>query len=148
MSNARSLQPIRVVLVDDHWVVRKGLRMFLERDAAFDVIGEVADGAAAIQMATELRPDVVLMDLLMPVLDGITAIAAIRQTVPDVEVLALTSVIEEEQVVRAIRAGAIGYVLKDAHGEELKAAVRAAAQGQVYLSPRAAALLLKQMRAP
>ena len=144
----RAAPRIRVLLADDHWVVRQGLRMFLERDAAFEIVGEAEDGAAAVRMATQLRPDVVLMDLLMPILDGVAATEAIRQAAPDVEVVALTSVLEDELVVRAIRAGAIGYVLKDTRGEELKSAVRAAAQGQVYLSPQAAARLIREMRAP
>jgi DNA-binding NarL/FixJ family response regulator len=141
-------EPIRVLLVDDHWVVRQGLRMFLERDPAFAVVGEAEDGAAGVRLAAELKPDVVLMDLLMPVMDGIEAIGAIRRDVPGVEVLALTSVLEDDLVVRAVRAGAAGYVLKDTHGEELKEAVRAAAQGRVYLSPRAAERLLREMRTP
>lgn len=122
--------------------------MFLERDAGFQIVGEAEDGAAAVRMATQLRPDVVLMDLLMPVLDGVSATSAIRQAAPEVEVLALTSVLEDEQVIGAIRAGAIGYVLKDTRGEELKSAIRAAAEGQVYLSPPAAARLMREMRTP
>jgi NarL family two-component system response regulator LiaR len=140
--------PIRLILVDDHWVVRQGLRMFLERDPAFEIVGEADNGATAVRLAHELLPDVVLMDLLMPVMDGIAATTAIRRESPDVEVLALTSALEDEQVVGAIRAGAIGYVLKDTLGEELKRAIHAAAEGQVYLSPQAAARLLREVRAP
>jgi len=141
-------QPIRVVLADDHWVVREGLRMYLGRDPEFEIVGEAEDGSEAILLAAELRPDVVVMDLLMPVMDGTAAIQAIRRDVPGVEIVALTSVIDDEQVVAAVRAGAIGYVLKDSHGPELKEASRAAASGRVHLSSGAAARLLRELRAP
>ena len=140
--------PIRLVIADDHWVVREGLKMFLARDPAFEIVGEAEDGSQAVRLATQLRPDVVLMDLLMPVMDGIAAITAIRRQVPDVEVLALTSVLEDELVVGAVRAGATGYLLKDTRGEELKQAIRLAAAGQVHLSPQAAARLMREVRAP
>src|SRR3712207_6536937 len=110
--------PIRLLLVDDHAVVRQGLRMFLGLDPDFEIIGEAANGARALEMARQLQPDVVLMDLLMPVMDGITATEAIRRELPDIEVVALTSVLEDEKVVGAIRAGAIGYLLKDAEPAE------------------------------
>src|SRR5689334_14681140 len=93
--------PIRVLVADDHWVVRQGLRLFLDRDARFAVVGEAEDGAAAVRLATELRPNVVLMDLLMPVLDGVAATEAIRREAPGVEVVALTSVLDEGKVVEA-----------------------------------------------
>ncbi|MBV8718183.1 MAG: response regulator transcription factor [Chloroflexi bacterium] len=141
-------RPIRLVIADDHWVVREGLRMYLGRDPAFEVVGEAEDGQQAVRLAAERHPDVVLMDLLMPVMDGIAAIEAIRRDVPGVEVVALTSVLDDEQVVAAVRAGAIGYVLKDAHGLELKDAIRAASDGRVHLSPEAAARLLREVRAP
>ncbi len=139
---------IRLLLVDDHWVVRQGLRMFLEYDAAFQVVGEAEDGAEAVQLAKSLRPNVVLMDLLMPKMDGVAATAAIRRDLPDVQVIALTSVLEDEKVVAAVKAGAVGYLLKDTQGEELKEAIRAAAAGQVRLSPQAAARLMREVRAP
>jgi DNA-binding NarL/FixJ family response regulator len=141
-------QQIRVVLADDHWVVREGLRMYLGRDPGFQIVGEAEDGSEATRLAAELRPDVVVMDLLMPVMDGTAAIAAIRREVPGVEIVALTSVVDDEQVVAAVRAGAIGYVLKDSHGPELKEAIRAAAAGRVHLSPGAASRLLRELRAP
>ncbi|MBV9899320.1 MAG: response regulator transcription factor [Chloroflexi bacterium] len=141
-------RPIRLVIADDHWVVREGLRMYLGRDPAFEVVGEAEDGQQAVRLAAERHPDVVLMDLLMPVMDGIAAIEAIRRDVPGVEVVALTSVLDDEQVVAAVRAGAIGYVLKDAHGLELKDAIRAASDGRVHLSPEAAARLLREVRTP
>ncbi|MEA2528660.1 MAG: two-component system, NarL family, response regulator LiaR, partial [Thermomicrobiales bacterium] len=96
----------------------------------------------------QLRPDLVLMDLLMPEMDGVAATAAIRRDLPDVEVLALTSVVEERGVVDVVRAGAIGYLLKDVHAEELRRAIKAAAAGQVQLSPEASALLLREVRGP
>jgi DNA-binding NarL/FixJ family response regulator len=140
--------PIRILLVDDHSVVRQGLRMFLGLDPELEVIGEAQDGAEALRMARELKPDVVLMDLLMPVMDGITATTAIRRELPDVEVLALTSVLEDASVVGAVRAGAIGYLLKDTQADELCRAIKAAAAGQVQLSPKAAARLMREVRAP
>ena len=140
--------PIRILIVDDHSVVRQGLRMFLGLDPELEVIGEAENGAEGVQKARELQPDVVLMDLLMPVMDGITAIGAIRREMPDVEVLALTSVLEDASVVGAVRAGAIGYLLKDTEADDLRRAIKAAAGGQVQLSPKAAARLMREVRAP
>ena len=140
--------PIRILIVDDHSVVRQGLRMFLGLDPELEVIGEAQDGAEALVKVRELKPDVVLMDLLMPVMDGITATTAIRREMPDVEVLALTSVLEDASVVGAVRAGAIGYLLKDTQADELCRAIKAAAGGQVQLSPKAAARLMREVRAP
>ncbi len=139
---------IRIVLADDHSVVRQGLRMFLALDPELEVVGEAANGAEAVQAAHTLRPDVMLMDLLMPVMDGIAATAAIRKEVPDVEVIALTSVLEDEKVLGAVRAGAIGYLLKDTESDELCHAIKAAAAGQVQLSPQAAARLVREVRVP
>jgi NarL family two-component system response regulator LiaR len=139
---------IRILLVDDHAVVRQGLRMFLGLDDEFEVIGEAENGQEAIDRARELSPDVVLMDLLMPVKDGITAIGEIRAEMPDIEVIALTSVLEDASVVGAVKAGAIGYLLKDTQSDELRRAIKAAAGGQVQLSPAAAARLMREVRAP
>lgn len=139
---------IRVLIVDDHSVVREGLRMFLARDSDLEVVGEAEDGVEAIQQARLLRPDVVLMDLLMPVLDGIAAIRAIRSELPETEILALTSVMVSVSVVEAIRAGAIGYLLKDTRAAELRAAIKAAADGQLRLSPQAFAYLLGAVHMP
>ncbi len=139
---------IRVLIADDHGVVRQGLRMFLALDPELEIVGEAADGAEACRLARELRPDVVLMDLLMPVLDGIGATTAIRAELPDTEVIALTSVLEDASVVGAVRAGAIGYLLKDTRSDELCRAIKAAAAGQVQLAPQAAARLLREVRAP
>src|SRR5215467_2041356 len=139
---------IRILLVDDHRVVRQGLRLFLQRDSEMEVVGEAADGRQALYLARELKPDVVLMDLLMPGMDGIEATAAIRHEMPDTEVLALTSVLEDASVIGAVRAGAIGYLLKDTQAEALCKAIRAAADGQVQLTPQAAALLMHAVSAP
>lgn len=139
---------ISIVLADDHSVVRQGLRMFLALDPELEVIGEAENGAEALKLAHELQPDVVLMDLLMPVMDGITAIGKIRNELPDVEVIALTSVLDDGSVVGAVKAGAIGYMLKDTQADELCRAIKAAAAGQVQLSPQAAARLMREVRAP
>ena len=139
---------IRVLIVDDHSVVREGLRMFLVRDPDLEVVGEALDGADALEQARQLRPDVVVMDLLMPVLDGIAATRVIRRELPETEVLALTSVLESASVVEAIRAGAIGYLLKDTQAAELRKAIKAAAAGQVQLSPQASSYLLDAVRTP
>lgn len=139
---------IRVMLVDDHSVVRQGLRMFLSLDSELTVVGEAANGQEAIEAAHRLRPDVILMDLLMPVMDGIAAIEILRRELPDIEIIALTSVLEDEKVIGAVRAGAIGYLLKDTQADELNRAIKAAAAGQVQLSPQAAARLMREVRAP
>ena len=139
---------IQVLIADDHSVVRQGLRMFLSSDPELEIVGEARDGAEAVRLARQLRPDVVLMDLLMPVMDGIAATAAIRREVPATEVVALTSVLEDAAVVDAVRAGAIGYLLKDTDAHELRRAIKAAAAGQVHLSPQAAARLLREVRTP
>lgn len=140
--------PIRILLADDHNVVRQALRLFLSADAEFEVVGEASNGAEAVRLAIDLEPDLVLMDLAMPVMDGITAIGLIRESQPDVEIVALTSVLEDVSVIGAVRAGAIGYLLKDADGTELREAIRAAAAGQVRLSPEAAARLMGSVRTP
>jgi NarL family two-component system response regulator LiaR len=140
--------PIRVLIADDHAVVRQGLRMFLATDPEIEIAGEARDGAEALHLALQLQPDVVLMDLLMPVMDGIQATAAIRREAPGVEVVALTSVLEDAIVVDAVRAGAIGYLLKNTDAHELRRAIKAAAAGQVELCPEAAARLLREVRAP
>src|SRR5499427_5004431 len=139
---------IRILLVDDHSVVRQGLRLFLKSDPELVVVGEAADGAQALRLSRELKPDVVLMDLLMPGMDGIAATAAIRRELPDTEVLALTSVLEDGSVVGAVRAGAIGYLLKDTQADALCQAIKAAAAGQVQLTPKVAARLMQAVSAP
>ncbi len=139
---------IRVLIVDDHSVVRQGLQMFLAFDPDVELVGEADNGEEALHRARELQPDVILMDLLMPKMDGITAITAIRRELPDIEIIALTSVLEDASVVGAIKAGAIGYLLKDTHADELCRAIKAAAAGQVQLSPQAAARLMREVQLP
>jgi DNA-binding NarL/FixJ family response regulator len=140
--------PIRILLVDDHSVVRQGLRMFLSLDPDLEVVGEASNGVDGIEEARSLKPDVVLMDLAMPVMDGITAIQNLRKEFPNIEVIALTSILEDEKVIGAIRAGAIGYLLKDTQADELCRAIKAAANGQVQLSPQAAARLVREIKSP
>jgi DNA-binding NarL/FixJ family response regulator len=139
---------IRILITDDHLVVRQGLRMFLGLDPELEVVGEAGNGLQALALAKELRPDVVLMDLMMPVMDGIEAITAIRREVPDTEVLAMTSVVDDSAVIGAVRAGAIGYLSKDTDAVELCRAIHAAAAGEVHLSPQAAARLMREVRVP
>ncbi len=139
---------IRILIADDHSVVRQGLHMFLALDPELEIVGEATNGLEAVNQARKLRPDVVLMDLIMPQMDGITAIEIIRHELPEVEVIALTSVLEDAAVVGAVKAGAIGYLLKDTQANELCKAIKAAANGQVQLSPQAAARLMHEVRTP
>ena len=139
---------IRVLVVDDHHIVREGIRAFFKRDQELDIIDEAVDGAEAIAKARQLRPDIVLMDLLLPVIDGVQAITTIRRELPETEVIALTSVLNSASVAGAIRAGAIGYLLKDAQSNDLRTAVRAAAAGEVYLAPQVSAALVREIRLP
>ena len=140
---------IKVLITDDHKVVRQGLRGFLELDPALEVVGEASNGEEAVELARSLKPDVVLMDLLMPVMDGIEATGEIRRELPEVEVVALTSVLEDASVTGAIKAGAIGYLLKTTDADELCEAIRAAAAGQVQLAREAAARLMhEEVRVP
>jgi DNA-binding NarL/FixJ family response regulator/class 3 adenylate cyclase len=138
--------PIRVLLVDDHQVVRRGLRGFLELLPDIAVVGEAEDGEQAVSLADRLLPDVVLMDLLMPRMDGLTAIATIKKTHPEIEIVAVTSFIEEEKVTSALEAGASGYLLKDAEAEEVAQAIRAAYHGEVHLDPAVSRLLAQRLR--
>ena len=139
---------VRVLIADDHSVVRQGLRMFLSLDPEIEIAGEATTGEEALRLAHEHRPDVVLMDLLMPGMGGVAATRAMRAEMPDIEVIALTSVLEEEAVTGAIRAGAIGYVLKNTEADELRQAIKSAAAGQVHLSPEAAARLVREVQIP
>lgn len=140
--------PIRILIADDHSVVRQGLRMFLTLDPELEIVGEATNGAEALHQAHQLHPDVVLMDVLMPVMDGVTATGKIRAELPDTEVIALTSVLDDGTVIGAVKAGAIGYLLKDTQADELCRAIKAAAAGQVQLSPQAAARLVREVRLP
>ncbi|AAF11120.1 response regulator transcription factor [Deinococcus radiodurans R1 = ATCC 13939 = DSM 20539] len=139
---------VRVLLVDDHAVVRQGLRLFLGLDEGIEVVGEAANGEEALQEAERLRPEVVVMDLMMPVMDGITATRELRRRLPDTEVIALTSTLEENKVNGAIEAGAISYMLKDASSDTLADAIHAAARGEVRLHPEAARRLVRDFRSP
>jgi two-component system, NarL family, response regulator LiaR len=139
---------IRVLLVDDHTVVRRGLRLVFELEDDLEVVGEAADGREALAQVASLRPDVVVMDLLMPGMNGVEATRAIRAAHPEVEVVALTSVLEDRMVVDAVEAGASGYLLKETRPDELFEAVRAAARGEVRLDPRAQQRLMRELRRP
>ncbi|GID98375.1 response regulator [Amorphoplanes digitatis] len=139
---------IRLILVDDHPVVRHGLRGMLEAEPDLTVVGEAASGPDGVALAAELRPDIVLMDLRMPGGDGVEATARILATVPGVRVLVLTTYESDRDILRAIEAGAGGYLLKDASPGELAAAVRAAARGETVLAPSVASTLVRQVRGP
>jgi two-component system, NarL family, response regulator LiaR len=139
---------IRVLVVDDHAVVRRGLRMFLGDDPQIELVGEACDGEEAVRLAGGLKPDVVLMDLLLPKVDGIQATETIRRQLPDTQVIALTSVLEDASVIGAVKAGAIGYLLKNTEADDLLSAIHAAAGGQVRLSAEASARLMREIRAP
>lgn len=136
---------IRVMLVDDHAVVRQGLKAFLATEEGIEVVGEASNGKEAVALAAQLQPDVVLMDLVMPELDGIGATEAIKQGSPGIDVIAMTSFIEDEKVFGAMRAGATGYVLKDADPDEVVHAIRSAVAGEVHLDPRVARRLMEEL---
>jgi two-component system, NarL family, response regulator LiaR len=138
-------EPIRVLVVDDHAVVREGLRTFLELQDGLEVAGEAADGEEAVELAERLRPDVVLMDLVMPELDGLGAMRAIRDRVPSARVIVLTSFADDDRLLPALRAGAAGYLLKNAQPHELARAVRAAHAGEALLDPFVAARLVEAL---
>ncbi len=137
---------IRVLLVDDHGVVRRGLRGYLELLDDIEVVGEAENGLVGVEMSAELVPDVVLMDIVMPQLDGIGAIERIKAAQPGVQIVALTSFIEEDKVLAAIESGASGFILKDADADDVAAAIRAAHNDEVHLDPAAARVLAKGMR--
>ncbi|MEJ2597579.1 MAG: response regulator transcription factor [Anaerolineales bacterium] len=141
---------IRVVVVDDHAMVRRGLASFLRITPDIHLIGEAADGQQAIQVIENTQPDVVLMDLVMPVMDGIETIHQIRSRFPAIQVIALTSFSDQDMVQKAIREGASGYLLKNVSGEDLAEAIRSACAGQVTLAPEVIRdfILSKQQRSP
>ena len=142
------MEKIRLLLVDDHVVVRQGLRMVLALEPDLEIIGEANNGSEALGLIKKLNPQVVLMDLLMPVMDGVSAIHAIKKDYPDIEVVALKSVLEDRLVIDAVEAGAAGYLLKESGPEELIEAIRAAAKGEVRLHPKAQKRLIKEVRTP
>ena len=145
MSNEK---PIRVMLVDDHTVVRSGLSAFLLAYDDLELVGEAASGEQAIQRCQKAQPDVILMDLMMPGMDGATATRLIRENCPEIQVIALTSFKERELVEGALQAGAIGYLLKDVSADELANAIRLAVAGKPTLAPDAAQVLIQASRAP
>lgn len=138
--------PIRVILVDDHAMLRKGLRFFLAGFDDLELVGEAASGKEAIRLCAELVPDVVLMDMVMPDMDGATATQFIRQQTPTVEVIALTSFQEEDLIERALQAGAISYLLKNVSAQALAEAIRQAHAGHSTLAPEATEVLVKATR--
>jgi NarL family two-component system response regulator LiaR len=146
--NKLSSPPIRVMLVDDHTMVRQGLATFLKVYDDLQMVGEAADGDAAIRLCAEILPDVILMDMALPVMDGPTATHAIRKQYPQVQILALTSFNEGDLIKKALEAGAIGYLLKDVSADELAKAIRAAHAGRTTLSPEAAQALVKNVNQP
>jgi NarL family two-component system response regulator LiaR len=141
-------QPIRVMLVDDHAVVRSGLSAFLLAYDDLELVGEANSGERAISLCQQLNPDVVLMDMVMPNMDGATATGLIRKQCPDIQVIALTSFKEKDLVEGALQAGAIGYLLKDVSADELANAIRSAAAGKPTLAPEAAQVLIQSTRTP
>ena len=136
---------IRVLIADDHAVVRQGLRTFLELQEDIEVVGEAADGEAAVAAAAELAPDVVLMDLVMPKLGGVAAIERLRERVPAARVLVLTSFLDDDKMLPAVRAGAAGYLLKDVAPAELVRAIRTVDGGESQLHPTVAARVLREL---
>ncbi|MQA75667.1 MAG: response regulator [Solirubrobacterales bacterium] len=141
-------EPIRVLVVDDHAVVREGLRTYLELQDGVAVVGEAGDGEAAIREAQALRPDVILMDLVMPRLDGAAAMRELRRLLPATRVIVLTSFADDARLLPAIRAGAAGYLLKDAEPREVVRAIRAASAGEALLDPSVAARVVEAIARP
>jgi NarL family two-component system response regulator LiaR len=138
-------EPIRVLIADDHAVLREGLRSFLELQEGIEIVGDAADGAEAVALAEQLRPAVVLMDLVMPKLDGVEAMRELNQRVPGTRVIILTSYIDDERLLPAIRAGAAGYLLKNAEPQELARAIRTADAGEALIDPSVAARLVERL---
>lgn len=139
---------IKVLVVDDHAVVREGLRTFLALQDGIEVVGEAADGEEAVAQAQRLAPDVILMDLVMPRLDGVGAMRALRASAPESRVIVLTSFLEDDRLLPAIRAGAAGYLLKNVEPTELARAIRAARAGEVLIDPSVAARLVQAIGEP
>ncbi len=142
------MQPIRVLLVDDHPVVRAGIEGILNSQPDIEVVGEASDGMEALHLNRALQPDVILMDLQMPAMDGVTAIKAIREQANPPYILVLTTYDTDADIVQAIQAGATGYLLKDTPREDIFAAVRQVAKGESVLTPVVASRLMARMRAP
>lgn len=138
--------PIRVLLVDDHQMVRQGLIFFLSTQPGIDVVGEAASGEAAIDMVREQQPDVVLMDIILPNMSGIEALQTIHAEYPDIEVIILSSFVDDDKVRQAIQMGAAGYLMKDVDPAELAIAIHATRRGEIYLHPEAARRLAEILR--
>ncbi len=136
---------IRLLIVDDHAVVREGLRAFLELQDGLEIVGEAADGREALTEARRLEPDVILMDLVMPKLDGVSAMRELREALPGCRVIVLTSFLDDDRLLPAIRAGAAGYLLKNAAPSELARAIRAAHAGETILDPTVATRLVRAL---
>ena len=136
---------IRIMLVDDHAVVRRGLRAFLGAQPGIEVVGEASNGAEGVEMTAQLLPDVVLMDLQMPEMDGIEATRRVRSVSPSTQVIVLTSYSEDERIFPAVKAGALSYLLKDVGPDELVRAIRAAKRGEATLHPTVAARLVQEL---
>lgn len=141
----KSADQVRVVLVDDHSVVREGLKNYLGALGGFLIVGEASSGAEALEVAAKTRPQVVLMDLVMPVMDGIEATRRLHETLPDIKVIVLTSFADDEKLFPALRAGAVAYLLKDVGPAELAETVKAAARGEIRLHPEVARRLVSGM---
>ncbi len=141
-------EKIKVLIVDDHQIVRQGLRNFLELNEDIQVVGEAGDGISAQNAASQLKPDVILMDLVMPGMDGIAATSAIKGTHPEIKIIALTSFTEDDKVIPAIQAGASCYLLKDVTPDDLVDAIRAAARGESRLHPEVTRKLMEQVSKP
>ena len=139
-------QAITVILVDDHQMVRQGVRAFLEKQPDISVVGEAASGAEALRLAADLVPDVVLMDLVMPVMDGVETTRRLKQISPGSQVIILTSYHDDEHIFPAIRAGALSYILKDVSSGELAEIVRKAARGEAVMHPHVAARVMQELR--
>ncbi|MDQ2714998.1 MAG: response regulator transcription factor [Chloroflexota bacterium] len=137
---------MRVLIVDDHTVVRQGLRFLLEQQPDITVVGESGDGEQAVALVSELLPDVVLLDLLMPRMDGVAAVREIKRITPITKIIILTSYYEDDQIFSVIKAGALSYLLKDTSSQDLVAAVRAAGRGESVLHPMVAARVLREMQ--
>lgn len=138
--------PITVLLVDDHGIVRSGVRSYLDTQEDIQVIGEAGSGKEAVEMATDLIPDVVLMDLIMPDMDGIDATWRVRRASPHTQVIVLTSFHEDTHIFPAIKSGALSYILKDVSPEELAHTIRAASRGEAVIHPRVAARIIEELR--
>jgi NarL family two-component system response regulator LiaR len=140
--------PIRVLIVDDHAIVRKGIRALIVEIEDIEVVGEAGNGSEGVSQTESLKPDVVLMDLVMPVMDGITAISQIKSLQPDMHIIVLTSFATDDKIFPAIKAGALGYILKDSDPEDLIQAIRQVHHGEPSLNPNVARKVLNELNRP